>query len=200
MWPELWREWGCEDGRFDGIGVCLGETNGLATPLLLERSWRSCVVVLLVDDAEPGEGGTTSGVSRGEIGVKLKFRRRVFGLGGTPPVFAAALLIWVFPLPKLLLSDKAEGVSKRTLRLSSRPPETAEFFLAKKQVYRERKINMISWKLISINKIHTHLHKKYIKMSKINGRESEPWTNLASISDQREKIQRSVHITKVTIF
>ena len=124
----MWREWGCDDGRLDGIGVCRGETKGLATPLLVDRSWRNCVVVvaLLFDERQPGEGGTTSGVSRGEIGVKLKFRRRVFGLGGTPP-FAAATA----PLP--WCSDRAEGVSKRTLRLSSNPPEAAAlFFLAKK--------------------------------------------------------------------
>ena len=84
----------------------------------------------LLDDRQPGEGGTTSGVSRGEIGVKLKFRRRVFGLGGTPP-FAPTEPLPLLPNP-VCCPERAEGVSKRTLRLSSKPPETSVFFLATK--------------------------------------------------------------------
>ena len=80
MCPELCLEWGWEGGRLEGTGVWPGETNGLVTPLL-DNSWRSCT-----GPEDPGEGGT-SGVNRGEIGVKLKAIRRVLGLGGTPPPF-----------------------------------------------------------------------------------------------------------------
>jgi len=49
-------------------------------PPWVDNSWRSCTGC----PEDPGDGGT-SGVNRGEIGVKLKAIRRVLGLGGTAP-------------------------------------------------------------------------------------------------------------------
>lgn len=61
-WPELLRE--------RGTGVLPGETNGLAEAIV-----------------EAGDGGgacsTPGTASSGEMGRKLKTRRRVFGLAGT---------------------------------------------------------------------------------------------------------------------
>lgn len=124
--PELCLEWGWEEGRLEhepGTGVCLGETNGLGMPLLVDRSCLSWPVLV-----EPGEGGTpTSGVTRGEIGVKLKARRLVLGLGGTTPFTPEVVDVWSWP-------DKTDGVSNRTLRRSSSPTDDVGvppgFFLA----------------------------------------------------------------------
>ena len=68
-------------------GFCPGETNGLVPPPWVDKSWRTCIGW----PEDPGDGGT-SGVNRGEIGVKLKAIRRVLGLGGTAPPLP-------FPIP-----------------------------------------------------------------------------------------------------
>ena len=56
-------------------------------PPWVDNSWRRCIGW----PEDPGDGGT-SGVNRGEIGVKLKAIRRVLGLGGTAPPLP-------FPIP-----------------------------------------------------------------------------------------------------
>ena len=76
MCPELCLEWGWDEGKLGGTGVWPGDTKGLVAPVPDNNclSW----------PADPGDSGT-SGVSRGEMGVKLNALRRVLGLGGTPP-------------------------------------------------------------------------------------------------------------------